>query len=99
MPTLAFELTADYFLKDPVGQKITLGVGLVLALVVVYFVLKAMTWASSKFAGLIAGAVVIAGLYYAATFVFNMGATGWLVAGFVAAGAFVGFALFLTVGK
>ena len=93
---LAQTLSREWFTTDPVGQKVGLGVVVVVALIVLYFVLRSMRWAAARWKSMLGLAVVLALVYYGVVFVFNLGFIGWIVAGMVAFGAFLGIALMMT---
>lgn len=93
---LAQAFSPTWFTQDPLGQKVALGGAVVVGLIVLYFVLRSMRWAAARWKTFLGLAAVIALLYYAAVFVFGLGPMGWIIAGMVAFGAFMGIALMLT---
>ena len=93
---LAQTLSREWFTTDPVGQKVGLGIVVVVGLVVLYFVLRSMRWAAARWKSMLGLAVVIALLYYGAVFVFSLSFLGLIIAGMIAFGAFLGIALMMT---
>lgn len=86
----------NWLTQDPVGQKVALGLGVVAAMVALYFVLRSLRWAAARWKPLFGGALVIAGLFYGGMVVFNMGPLAWIGAGAMALIAFCCFALIIT---
>ena len=85
-----------YFTQDPVGQKILLGALIVLALVGLFVAVKSMRWAAARWKEIFGFALVLAALFFAATWVLNFGLLGIVVAGVMCLGMLIGFALFMT---
>ncbi len=48
LPVLGQALSREWLTSDPVGQKVGLGVVVVVALIVLYFVLRSMRWAAAR---------------------------------------------------
>ncbi len=89
----------EWFLHDPVGQKAGIAIVVVAGLIFAIILFKSMRWAAARANLIIGMAVVIAGVYLLAIFLFQAGPVGWIGGAIVAFGMFLGLALFLTVAR
>ena len=88
----------DWFTQDTVGRGVALGVGVVLALILLFILLKSMKWAAARWKMLFGVAVALGALYYVGMMVIAAGPMWWIVGGFIVLGGFFGIALFMTQG-
>jgi len=86
-------IDVEWFRNDPTGQKVALGILVVVGLVALYVGNKLMTWSAGKLAVPIMYGLVLVGAYFAINFFVNLGTMGWIVAALMAGGALVMFAL------
>lgn len=86
----------DWLTQDPTGKKVALAGIVVLSLILLFFVVKSVRWLAARWKTIMVAAVVIGGCYYGAMTIFDLGPVAWAVAGMVAFGALVGFALIVS---
>jgi hypothetical protein len=89
----------DWATEDPTGRAFTLGAAVFGALIVLFLILRTLRWAIARWKALFGVAVTIGIGYYACMTLLDAGPVAWAVAGMVAFGAFVGFALALGGGR
>lgn len=87
----------QWFLDDPLGRMIGIGLAVVISLVILYQLLKVMSWAANHRRQLFIGAVVIGAVVWGVQFI-QPSTTTWVIIGMVAFGGFFGYALYLTQG-
>lgn len=86
----------DWLSTDDTGRIVGAGVLAVVGLIAVIIVIKSLKWASARSGMFIGIAVALAVLYFGSIMLFNLGPLGWIAAGIIAFGMFIGIALFMT---
>lgn len=95
---VAQSFSREWFMEDPMGQKVGIVIAGVVALVGLYFIINAMKFAVAyRKEIMISGIVICAGMW-AVNSLTDMGPVGILIMGFVGMGAVFGFALLKTKG-
>lgn len=97
MPTPLAKVNLDWLVNDPTGQMVGAAGVVVVALIALYYSLRAMRWAAGHLKQLMLAAVVIGLAFWGCSFL-QPTLTTWVILGFIGFGAFVGFALYMTRG-